>query len=149
MVKFDKVKNAFDITNEGIVIVEANLSGIMNYPGFAEAYPKAHDLYVKTCMFNYKNRVGTFMAVEDGDKKVIIIFTSYGRKEPKEQVIEAFKAGLYKVFNILPSDVFIYSPILGRRSLMFSEYINTIKSISSLIKGEAPRHWVVCTKGER
>lgn len=147
MVKYDKI-NAFDIAEQGVVIVEADLSGVLNYPGFAEAYPKAFDLYQKTCMFNYKNRVGTYMVVEDRGKKVIMIFTAYKRKTDKPQAIEAFKSGLFKVFHMLPSDVFIYSPILGRRNLMFTDYMNTIRSITSLTK-DAPRVWTVCTKGER
>ena len=147
MVSYKKI-NAFDIEEEGVVLVEANLQGVINYPGFEKSYPKAYDLYMKTCAFNYRGRAGTFLLVEEKGRKVAIIFTSYSRKEKADKVIEAFKRGLANLLHAIPSDVFIYLPVLGRRSYMFSQFSATIKSVDALTK-DAPRQWVICTKGER
>lgn len=140
MVEFQKLNTLRINPDAGLFVIDANLQGIVEYEGFAENFPKAFNIYQKVCRFNYKNRVGKIMIVEENNKRLAFLFTRQNRNEKEEVILENFNKCLIQLFNIVPSDIFIYSPFLGRKQRLTTKYFNAIRRVEKS-NGEASRVW--------
>lgn len=135
--------------DSGIFVIDSDLQGTWatgEQRYFKESFPRLYDHYVRTCFVDRHFRVGSAMLVESEGYNFAILFTKEHRDAKKncEPLIHNFCKAVEDLFRLVPSDVWIYSPILGRNDQAFSSYL---VNINSIIKNEkCDRNWYIYTK---
>lgn len=130
----------------GVFVVDADvqatwLTGESRY--FAEAFPKLHK-QVQKLSYQKLLREGTCMLFEQDGYKIAVLFTRKNRRTTEAQLQVNFQNALIDLFNKVPPDIYLHSPIVGRLDKCFTEYQLTL---SRLINQEkAHRRWFVYTQ---
>jgi hypothetical protein len=132
----------------GLFIIDVDMQGVwLNAEQhlFYNAFPKTFKRYQMICRTQYKDKAGTCIFLEEDGYKIALIVTKIYRKTKKEDVVENFERALKHLFTFIPSDVFLYSPVLGRGDRCGSEFLGKInKLLLNEKNGAAPRNWTVC-----
>lgn len=134
--------------DEGAVVIDADLQGAWEFGDQEQmryAFPRAYNAYNRLCM-NGLARVGTALIVEDCGYKIVILFTKRHRNDSKELTLSNFRLAIDDMIRKIPSDVFVYSPILGRADHCFDEMLKVIYRIGEEINGSAGYNWFVYNK---
>lgn len=132
-----------DVT--GAVVIDADLQGAWEFGDQEQmkwSFPRAYEFYRQHCLKGLA-RVGTCLLVEDSGYKVAILITKKHRKDSKETVLKNFEAAIQDLTRKVPSDVFIFSPVLGRADHCFSEMISFIVKVCKEIDGSVGYNWCV------
>lgn len=133
---------------EGVIVIDADLQGaweIGDQEQVKWAFPRAFEMYHRYCQTG-KAKVGTCMLVDDSGCKIAILFTKKHRKDPKELVLTNFNLAIDDMLRKVPSDNFIYSPILGRIDHCFDEMLEKIRKVGASIDGALGYNWFIYNK---
>lgn len=150
MVKFLKENVLTFDADAGVFVIDVDLQGLWFGPEhsqFRDAFPKVYNLYRNICIHDYKNRLGTSILLEESGYKVALLVTKKTRKTKPEDALKYFESSIKHLFSIVPSDVFLFSPILARRDGNFNNYLVALSRLTGDTDGEAGRYWTIC-RGE-
>lgn len=125
MVKFVNQKFlAEDLTHQGIMVLDTDLQGSWDTGDLKvikKLFPKIYINYLRMCLNPDLYKPGTAALLEDNGCKIGLLFTKRNRKTSKELVISNFEEAVIDLFKLTPSDLFLYSPVLGRKDKCFTE----------------------------
>lgn len=137
---------------DGIVLIDVHLQGFWEHENFIAKFPETYAWYQQICRNAYKGRVGSTILTEEGRNKIGLMVTKQHRKTPKDNVITNFRNCVNDLFNKVPSDVFLYSPILGRHDYCGVEVHKMLENLviaEEKLSGEAARKWFICRENKR
>lgn len=134
-----------DLKDRGVIVVDTNLQGLWEFGDLKlmqYAFPKIYAYYQKICKNPDLVKPGRCLLLEEDGYKVALLIAKRNRKEDLQTASAQFEEAVKDLLRIVPSDVFIYSPILGRYDKYFGTYATII---NKLIRPEL-RNWFVYTK---
>jgi hypothetical protein len=146
-VKFVKENLFSKDRSAGLFIIDVDMQGVWlnaDQDMFYNAFPKSFKRYQMMCRTQYKDKAGTCIFLEEDGYNIALMVTKIYRKTKREDVIENFERALKHLLTVIPSDVFLYSPVLGRGDGCGTEFFGKINSLLNEKNGTAPRNWTVC-----
>lgn len=144
MIKFVDKEFIVENNTECVLVIDVDMHGAWE-TGYHEqmryAFPRAYDIYREACLKG-NDIVGSSMIIEDSGYKIAILFVKKHRKDLKEKLLKNFSKALADMLQKVPSDLWIYSPILGRKDKAFNELIVEINRQTYLQKN----NWFIYKK---
>lgn len=134
--------------SQGAVVIDADLQGAWEFNDQEQmkwAFPRAYDVYHKFCLEGLA-KVGTSLVVEDCGYKIVILFTKKHRKDKVESIINNFNLAIDDMVRKIPSDTFIYSPVLGRVDHCFDEMLQKLYKVAGHLNREVGYNWFIYNK---
>lgn len=135
-----------DTFGKGITVLDVDTQGaweLYDHSYMRDAFPKVYSEYKLLC-YNDPNLVGTAKLFDEGGYRVVLLFTRKNRNEQKDVVLNNFSKCIFNLMNLISSELFIYSPIIGRRDKVFNEMVKIINDATKKANGEAGRNWFIC-----
>lgn len=129
--------------NEAVYVIDGDvqatwLTGEAKY--FSESFPKIHK-QLKRLSYNKLLKAGNCYLLEDEGYKIAVLITKKDRRTTSMERQKYFQSAVLDLFSKVPSDVFIYSPVLGR---VEDDWVDYDLTISRLINQEKlARCWFV------
>lgn len=146
MVKFDKDKHFIEDVHadNGVLVIDTNCQGVWETGALKEmrlAFPKIYSAYKRLC-FNQLLNVGSCYILEEGGYKVALLVTkkNYLNRD-RDTLLSNLDKALDELFSKVPSDVWLYSPIIGRRDACGIFLLKKIRD-----KNVLNYNWIICTK---
>ncbi len=140
------VKEAFlSSDGDGVYVLDVNLQGAWEFGDhrlMQMAFPKTHAYYQAICRKPLTFPPGKVIFCEEHGFKIALLITKKNRKDCNLVAIKNFEKALAEMLHLLPSDVWIYSPILGRQDKLMGTYATIINKNINKDK----RYWQVFTK---
>lgn len=133
----------------GVFVVDVNCQGLWEdheLELMRWILPRVYSIYRKICITEYKMRPGTAVLIEENGYRVVLMFTKNHRHESKEVMLANFSKCVDNLFRLVPKNVEIYSPIIGRRdSKSFCDAWKIIKDKCT----ESGYRWNICRMQEK
>lgn len=141
-----------DLQGRGVLVVDCNLQGLWEtglLKAMKSVFPKTYRRYMRLCLFGNKDhklyKAGDAIMFEEDGYKFVFLITKTRRKTDKEEILKNMEQAIKNMMALVPSDIYLYSPVLGREDKCFTE---TLKIMRRLAQPEM-RTWYIYRKNFR
>lgn len=138
-----------DLQGRGTMVIDCNLQGVWETGVLRKMktiFPKMYKNYIYLCLSgSHLYKPGDAIAFSEDGYNFVFLMTKNRRKTSKEDILSNFEKAVKNLLFLVPSDVYLYSPVMGREDKCFSECLKIMKK---LVNPER-REWFIYRKNFR